>query len=339
MAAAETGTQQEIKHEGGRPGSDFMVDVIKTLDIKYLPCNPASSFRALHESLIDYGANKSPEFLTCMHEESAVGMAHGYFKIAGKQLNCLTHANVYGDDRQNATNYPIARLTSSSGDVHYLRTRDFSTMGIATGSAIVTAVVQVPSNIPPGSWNLEVVANGIASAPTPVGVGTRDCFLVMDRSTAGQGEVKALIFLNGTTAVIDHAILVVVEGYTASELGLTASNLGSPPIVPTFAPPLTGVHVVQRGVVLPEDASVPPNVPQRFTFPFALQFDDDSMFNFTGPFQDITVTAVLTAAGQTVANAGLLRLLKSPDPYILDGDPGRGVDWWTSIDIRVLQVV
>src|SRR5438309_5034381 len=56
MAAAETGTPQEIKgHEGGKPGSDFMVDVIKTLDIKYLPCNPASSFRALHESLIDYG--------------------------------------------------------------------------------------------------------------------------------------------------------------------------------------------------------------------------------------------------------------------------------------------
>ena len=35
-----------------------MVDVIKTLDIKYLPCNPASSFRALHELLIDYGGNK-----------------------------------------------------------------------------------------------------------------------------------------------------------------------------------------------------------------------------------------------------------------------------------------
>ena len=94
MAAAETGTPQEIKHEGGRPGSDFMVDVIKTLDIKYLPCNPASSFRALHESLIYYGGNKQPEFLTCMHEESAVGMAHGYFKAAGKPLMTLVHGTV-----------------------------------------------------------------------------------------------------------------------------------------------------------------------------------------------------------------------------------------------------
>ena len=94
MAAAEAGVPQEIKGETGKPGSDFMVDVIKTLDIKYLPCNPASSFRALHESLIDYGGNKSPEFLTCMHEESAVGMAHGYFKIAGKPLLTLCHGTV-----------------------------------------------------------------------------------------------------------------------------------------------------------------------------------------------------------------------------------------------------
>jgi thiamine pyrophosphate-dependent acetolactate synthase large subunit-like protein len=78
----------------GRPGSDFMVDVIKTLDIKYLPANPASSYRALHESLIDYGKNMMPEFLTCTHEESAVGMAHGYFKITNKPLMTVCHGTV-----------------------------------------------------------------------------------------------------------------------------------------------------------------------------------------------------------------------------------------------------
>jgi acetolactate synthase-1/2/3 large subunit len=71
-----------------------MVDVIKTLEIKYLPANPASSFRGLHESLIDYGGNKMPEFLTCTHEESAVAMAHGYFKAAGKPLMTLCHGTV-----------------------------------------------------------------------------------------------------------------------------------------------------------------------------------------------------------------------------------------------------
>jgi acetolactate synthase I/II/III large subunit len=94
VAAAETGTPKELPRIGGVPGSDFMVDVIKTLDIKYLPSNPASSFRAIHESLINYGGNKMPEFLTCAHEESAVGMAHGYFKIAGKPLMTLCHGTV-----------------------------------------------------------------------------------------------------------------------------------------------------------------------------------------------------------------------------------------------------
>jgi thiamine pyrophosphate-dependent acetolactate synthase large subunit-like protein len=93
--AAETGTPAaELNRIGGVAGSDFMVDVIKTLDIKYLPSNCASSFRGIHESLINYGNNKMPEFLTCTHEESAVGMAHGYFKITGKPLLTLCHGTV-----------------------------------------------------------------------------------------------------------------------------------------------------------------------------------------------------------------------------------------------------
>jgi len=96
VAAAETQTPGErvANRIGGVPGSDFMVDVIKTLGIKYLPANCASSYRGIHESLINYGGNKMPEFLTCMHEESAVGMAHGYFKIAGKPLMTLCHGTV-----------------------------------------------------------------------------------------------------------------------------------------------------------------------------------------------------------------------------------------------------
>jgi acetolactate synthase-1/2/3 large subunit len=94
VAAAETGTPKELPRIGGVAGSDFMVDVIKTLDIKYCPSNCASSFRAIHESLINYGGNKMPEYLTCTHEESAVGMAHGYFKVAGKPLMTLCHGTV-----------------------------------------------------------------------------------------------------------------------------------------------------------------------------------------------------------------------------------------------------
>jgi len=77
-----------------RPGSDFMVDVIKTLDLEYMTTNPGASFRSLHESLINHGGNKKPELLTCLHEESAVAMAHGYAKAAGKPMGVLVHGTV-----------------------------------------------------------------------------------------------------------------------------------------------------------------------------------------------------------------------------------------------------
>ena len=39
----------------GRPGSDFMVDVIKSLGFEYVAANPGSSYRGIHESLFNYG--------------------------------------------------------------------------------------------------------------------------------------------------------------------------------------------------------------------------------------------------------------------------------------------
>ena len=77
-----------------RPGSDFMVDVIKTLDIDYVASNPGSSFRSLHESTVNYGGNKKPEFITCLHEESSIAMAHGYAKAAGKPMGVYAHGTV-----------------------------------------------------------------------------------------------------------------------------------------------------------------------------------------------------------------------------------------------------
>ena len=77
-----------------RPGSDFMVDVIKTLDLDYVASNPGSSFRSLHESTVNYGNNKKPEFITCLHEESSIAMAHGYAKAAGKPMAVYAHGTV-----------------------------------------------------------------------------------------------------------------------------------------------------------------------------------------------------------------------------------------------------
>jgi acetolactate synthase-1/2/3 large subunit len=77
-----------------RPGSDFMVDVIKTLNIEYLIAVPANTFISLHESIINYGNNQLPEFITATNEDSAAGMAHGYAKIEGKPALTACHGTV-----------------------------------------------------------------------------------------------------------------------------------------------------------------------------------------------------------------------------------------------------
>jgi acetolactate synthase-1/2/3 large subunit len=77
-----------------RSGSDFMTDVLKSLNFEYVCANPGSSFRGLHESIINYGGNKSPEFITCCHEESSVAMSHGYAKIEGKPLCVFAYGTV-----------------------------------------------------------------------------------------------------------------------------------------------------------------------------------------------------------------------------------------------------
>src|SRR5436189_706094 len=92
-APAESRDAREITGNE-KPGSDFMVDVIKTLGIEYCAANPGSSFRGLQESFINYGGNKDPEWLTCCHEESAAAMAHGYAKIEGKPMMIMAHGNV-----------------------------------------------------------------------------------------------------------------------------------------------------------------------------------------------------------------------------------------------------
>jgi acetolactate synthase I/II/III large subunit len=79
---------------GGKVGGDYMVDVLKALDIDYVASTPGSTFRGLQESIINYGMNKKPEFITTIHEEASVALAHGYAKISGKPMASMVHGVV-----------------------------------------------------------------------------------------------------------------------------------------------------------------------------------------------------------------------------------------------------
>jgi len=75
-------------------GGDYMVDVIKTLDIDYLAINCASSYRGLHEAVVNHGGNTKPEIITCVHEDIAVHLAQGYAKMDGKPIAMACHGVV-----------------------------------------------------------------------------------------------------------------------------------------------------------------------------------------------------------------------------------------------------
>jgi len=89
-----TGAVNSQMQTTDRPGADFMIDVLKSLGFEYLCANPGSAFRAIHESVINYGGNMNPEFITCCHEESSVAMAHGYYKVEGKPMLVFAHGTV-----------------------------------------------------------------------------------------------------------------------------------------------------------------------------------------------------------------------------------------------------
>jgi thiamine pyrophosphate-dependent acetolactate synthase large subunit-like protein len=75
-------------------GSDFMLDVLKTMNFEYAIATCASSFKGLHESIVNYGNNAAPEWLATTHEETSVAMAHGYAKIENKPLLACVHGTV-----------------------------------------------------------------------------------------------------------------------------------------------------------------------------------------------------------------------------------------------------
>jgi acetolactate synthase-1/2/3 large subunit len=107
-ASTPAPTQQQLARDAGsvrppaaaravtRPGSDLMVQLIRDLGIEYVAANPGSTFEGLQESFINYGnpRNQTPEFITALHEESSVAMAHGYAKAEGKPMLALLHGTI-----------------------------------------------------------------------------------------------------------------------------------------------------------------------------------------------------------------------------------------------------
>ena len=150
----------------------------------------------------------------------------------------------------------------------------------------------------------------------------RNCQFIVNRSTLGQDEVDARRGQPGG-AVIPDVFRVVVDGFSAAQLGITG-----PSSTLNVVSPIAGMTFICRGNT-PDLGSYGPQV-QRFTFHYDADFGPtDSAFNF--PQQSLLLT--LNVAVVTVSNSAEIELVKQPDPFILHGDPS-----WLSVDLRVFVV-
>jgi hypothetical protein len=87
------------------------------------------------------------------------------YTVSGRQLNGLSAGATYGDDAQMASNFPLVVIrNNATKHFFFARTTNFSTMGIATGNAVVSATFTVSTATETGPSTFYVVANGIPSA-------------------------------------------------------------------------------------------------------------------------------------------------------------------------------
>lgn len=75
-------------------GSDAVVQAMAAVGLEYVAINPGSSFRGLHDSLVNPPSGVAPQILLCLHEEHAVAIAHGYAKVTGQPMAVGLHSNV-----------------------------------------------------------------------------------------------------------------------------------------------------------------------------------------------------------------------------------------------------
>lgn len=274
---------------------------------------------------------------------STLIIEHSYL-LNGQGLNGLSQANSYGDDAQMATNYPIVQITDTvTNAVYYLKTQDFSTLGVVTAGD-QTCSVTVPPGTPAGSYSLVVIANGIPSAPQAAEIGTQDISFLMEETTYGGGQVQAQINLAGQPAVFPLALLVQAEGFTLAQCGITgAASLAGPSRQPTVSTPDARITITYAGLTAVEDLADPGA--QRVQYPFQVAFTDASIFTDPAYFPagvksvPVTITASFPApSGPPLTAQATITLTKTPNPFILHNDPRVEVNWYLSQDLRVFQV-
>ncbi len=327
---------------GQRPDNGFDVQVDpNNSDVVYLSWidNGGSGFRLHVRRSLNRGVDWSGDLLTvdnaalatmAINSQGTVGLT--YLQLVSGQWE--THFRTTSDG-STWDDLLLARTATSGFIGDYMRM-------VAVGPHFygVFPAVNTPGNFFPngggtvrfqrnnngasllGTDNTTVI--GSSTDPFFFKVEEKDVSFILNRDPIGQDEVDARrLQPHGSSGglPIQDAFRVVVDGFTAAELGLTgpASTLNMTSSLSNTTMPITCTGNTS-------DTGDYGTEIQRFTFHFNVDFDAaDDAFNFSTPTSDVTLSCT---AGPVPASA-LLTLIKQPDPFMLHGDPS-----WLSVDLR-----
>jgi hypothetical protein len=194
----------------------------------------------------------------------------GLFTLTGTQLNGQSAGAAYGDDAQMDENYPILRMTDTSGNVYYCRTTNWSTQGVATGSAPESVNFTLNPSMPAGTFNAVVTGAGISSQPfsvtiTPAQAARTQTYLSASCGNASfsyGGNYTCNVSVGSNAGSATGSITYTFDGN--APVGLTLSN-GS--VQFTLATPNAGPHVVT--ITYPQQGNFAASGPNTQSFTVA----------------------------------------------------------------------
>jgi len=149
----------------------------------------------------------------------------GSYHLVGTLLTGISEGAAYGDDAQMASNYPIVRITDSSGNVYFGRTYNWSSTVVMAGSTPQTTEFTVP-NLPSGTYSLQVVTNGISSNAIPF---SPIPSLIQDNGFESPSVSGGFVYgITGTPWMFSAKSGTNGSGITGNGSAFTSSNSNAP---------------------------------------------------------------------------------------------------------------
>jgi uncharacterized repeat protein (TIGR01451 family) len=149
-----------------------------------------------------------------------------HFTLTGTQLNGISEGSTYGDDAEEASNYPIVQLTNKTGTDSFARTSNWSSVGVQTGSTPVTTQFTLPGADGPGAYLLSVSANGLISQNVlfiEMGAGANNLTVQIDPNKTADVEV------------LQSGTLLAEYGLSSFDAIMVAGDSGSDALTVNFS--------------------------------------------------------------------------------------------------------